>query len=204
MSGTRGFSLTTIVASDYPMNLHILKGRLEAEGIPAFIADEEVVTMNWLYSTALGGVRLQVWRQDAERAAEILGLDWREEELIDEDDIEGEEEPVEGLALGQESDEGRETAAEESTESDLNAPLTLEELSTLAKGCTPDQDAVTTDSAPGDELIRCPECSSTKISYQKYRQRLVFGAWLLLGFPLPLTKRRWQCEACGHEWRAHP
>ncbi len=46
--------------------------RLEAEGIPAFLADAEIVDMNWLLGTALGWIRLQVPAADAERAARIL------------------------------------------------------------------------------------------------------------------------------------
>ncbi len=46
--------------------------RLEAEGIPAFLSDTEVLDMNWLLGNALGWIKLQVPAADAERAAEIL------------------------------------------------------------------------------------------------------------------------------------
>ena len=46
--------------------------RLEAEDIPAFLSDAEVMDMNWLLGNALGWIKLQVPAADAERAAEIL------------------------------------------------------------------------------------------------------------------------------------
>lgn len=52
--------LTTIATFSKPYEAHIARSRLEAQGIPAFVADEHTITMNWLYSQAMGGVRLQV------------------------------------------------------------------------------------------------------------------------------------------------
>ena len=46
--------------------------RLEAEGIPAFVAFQFHIGNNWLYSTALGGARVQVWRYLASDAIEVL------------------------------------------------------------------------------------------------------------------------------------
>ena len=46
--------------------------RLEAEDIPAFLSDAEVMDMNWLLGNALGWIKLQVPAADAGRAAEIL------------------------------------------------------------------------------------------------------------------------------------
>jgi len=52
-------------------------------------ADENTINMQWLYSNALGGVKVQVPSQFAERAKEILAQD-----LSDEVEIEfGESEP---------------------------------------------------------------------------------------------------------------
>lgn len=45
------------------------------EGIPAFVADEHTINMDWMYSNAMGGVRLQVRQRDARRAVELLGED---------------------------------------------------------------------------------------------------------------------------------
>lgn len=58
-----------------PMEAHLDRGRLESEGIQAIIADEHTIQMQWLYSNALGGVRLQVDEADAERAERVLSED---------------------------------------------------------------------------------------------------------------------------------
>ena len=51
----------------------MVRTRLEHEGIECFINDEHLVSVNWLLSNAVGGVRLKVKREDAERAAEVIG-----------------------------------------------------------------------------------------------------------------------------------
>jgi Putative prokaryotic signal transducing protein len=45
---------------------------LESSGIPAWIADEHLVRMDWFYSNLVGGMRLQVDEHDEEAAREIL------------------------------------------------------------------------------------------------------------------------------------
>ncbi|MGA7616165.1 MAG: DUF2007 domain-containing protein [Thermoanaerobaculia bacterium] len=50
------------------------RSALGASGVEAFLADENMVAMNWLYSNAIGGIRLFVRREDAERAREVLEL----------------------------------------------------------------------------------------------------------------------------------
>jgi tetratricopeptide (TPR) repeat protein len=84
--------LVTIARFSHATEAYIPKTRLEAEGLWAFVADAETVTMNWLYSNAIGGVKLQVCEADVERALEILN---RQPEPVAEDDrhvSEGEEE----------------------------------------------------------------------------------------------------------------
>ena len=51
---------------------HILRTRLEADNIPAVVADEHQVTANWLWSNALGGVKVRVPEPYQERALEVL------------------------------------------------------------------------------------------------------------------------------------
>jgi hypothetical protein len=53
----------------------LARGRLEAEGIPAFLADQYFVGVNWQLSYAVGGIRLQVPYEHAEEARNILALD---------------------------------------------------------------------------------------------------------------------------------
>jgi len=64
--------LVTVSSHSLPYEAHLDRGRLESEGIPAFVADEHTINMQWLYSNALGGVRVQVPEQFAEQALEIL------------------------------------------------------------------------------------------------------------------------------------
>jgi hypothetical protein len=42
------------------IDAHIVRGRLEAEGIPAEVGNEHLVTQNWLWSQAVGGVVIRV------------------------------------------------------------------------------------------------------------------------------------------------
>jgi tetratricopeptide (TPR) repeat protein len=66
------YQLVTVATFRYPMEAHLRKARLQALGIPSFLADEHLITINWLYSNAVGGVKLQVRRRDAARARRIL------------------------------------------------------------------------------------------------------------------------------------
>jgi hypothetical protein len=52
----------------------LAKARLEGEGIHAYIANGNLIVMNWLYSNAIGGVRLEVEHQNLAVAKEILAL----------------------------------------------------------------------------------------------------------------------------------
>ena len=130
--------LVTVAAFSQPIEAHLSKTRLESEGIECFITDEFIVTNNWLFSNAVGGVKLNVRESDAQRAFEVLQL-----------------EPI--------------------------------EIDTVEVGA--------------DEP-RCLECSSLKVSYERFSRRLVFASWLLLGFPLPFLKRKWICKECGYQWKA--
>lgn len=69
----------TIARFTEPYLAHIVKGRLEAEGVPAVIKDEHIVSMNWLYSFAVGGVKVQVLESDFDRAQLILTKNFLEE-----------------------------------------------------------------------------------------------------------------------------
>jgi transposase-like protein len=63
--------LVTVAALDTPVKASIVASRIEAEGIPCYLADAETVAVYGLLSNALGGVKVQVRRSDAARAAEI-------------------------------------------------------------------------------------------------------------------------------------
>lgn len=78
--------LTTIARYSLPYEAHLARARLESEGIPAFVADEHTINMQWLYSNALGGVRLQVPESWAEAAVAVLEED-REEVLVEQQQV---------------------------------------------------------------------------------------------------------------------
>ena len=58
-----------------PMLAHIIRTRLEANGIPCFIADENTIGANPLYNQAVGGVKLKIFERDIERCREILATE---------------------------------------------------------------------------------------------------------------------------------
>jgi len=64
--------MLTIASFSKPEEAYLLKLRLEAGGVPAYVQDENLIQMNWLYSNAVGGVRVQIAEEDAEHANEIL------------------------------------------------------------------------------------------------------------------------------------
>jgi DNA-directed RNA polymerase subunit RPC12/RpoP len=57
---------------DDAISAHILRNKLESEGIECFIHDEHIVTMNPLFNFAVGGVKLKVYEEDVPRALEII------------------------------------------------------------------------------------------------------------------------------------
>lgn len=58
-----------------PIDAQVRRTMLEAAGIPAFVADDHLIGMDWLYSAAVGGARLQVQAEDEAAAREWLGAD---------------------------------------------------------------------------------------------------------------------------------
>ncbi|PXX31524.1 hypothetical protein [Arenibacter sp. ARW7G5Y1] len=51
----------TIAAFEFVADVQILKGRLESDGIPVFLRDENTLNSDPLISNAIGGVKLQVY-----------------------------------------------------------------------------------------------------------------------------------------------
>ena len=64
--------LVTVARFDIPATAHIARNALEAAGIKAVVQDEQLVAMDYLLSLAVGGIKLQVWEEDAERALSVL------------------------------------------------------------------------------------------------------------------------------------
>ena len=67
--------MKTIATFSKPEEAHLFRTRLEAAGIPAFVQDEHIIQMDWLYSNAIGGVRVQVSDQDVADVREFLAAD---------------------------------------------------------------------------------------------------------------------------------
>ncbi len=58
-------------AFEYAADVQIIKGKLESEGIPVFLRDENTLNSDPLISNAIGGVKLQVYTRDKDKALEI-------------------------------------------------------------------------------------------------------------------------------------
>ena len=58
-------------AFEYVADVQVIKFKLESEGIPVFLRDENILNTDPLISSAIGGVKLSVYTRDKERALEI-------------------------------------------------------------------------------------------------------------------------------------
>ncbi len=56
---------------EYAADVQVIKAKLESEGIPVFLRDENTLNTDPLISSAIGGVKLSVYSRDKERAIEI-------------------------------------------------------------------------------------------------------------------------------------
>jgi len=61
-----------LMTFDNYISAHIIMGRLKEEFINCYLQDENTVTIDPLLSNAIGGIKLMVAEQQAERAMEIL------------------------------------------------------------------------------------------------------------------------------------
>jgi hypothetical protein len=64
--------LVTIYRSNFPIECHILRGRLESDGINCFIFDENFIWINPFWSVGIGGVKLKVPSDQIEFANKII------------------------------------------------------------------------------------------------------------------------------------
>ncbi len=64
--------MIVVARFSFPHEAHIARASLDSVGIESYIADEHTVNTQWLYSNAIGGVRLMVAESDAEDAKQIL------------------------------------------------------------------------------------------------------------------------------------
>lgn len=79
-----GGDLVLVARLFTPVEAHMLQSRLEAEGVPAVVADDQIVGVNPLLTMAVGGVRVLVSEADFERAREIVSAIERGDYRLDE------------------------------------------------------------------------------------------------------------------------
>ncbi len=61
----------TLGSFEYVADVQIIKGKLESEGIPVFLRNENTLNSDPLISNAIGGVKLQVYTSDRDKALKI-------------------------------------------------------------------------------------------------------------------------------------
>lgn len=64
--------LRTILTVTYPHEAHLVKGYLESNGIEVVLQDEITAQVNSLYSSAIGGVKIQVSEADLDEGMKVL------------------------------------------------------------------------------------------------------------------------------------
>ncbi|MDB6128162.1 MAG: phosphoenolpyruvate synthase, partial [Verrucomicrobia bacterium] len=64
--------MQTLASFSQPIGAHLLRARLEGSGIASYVRDENMVAVDWLYSNALGGVKVDVADEDYERALQVM------------------------------------------------------------------------------------------------------------------------------------
>ena len=75
-------ALVTLRSYRDPIDAELARSQLESAGIAAFLLDRHLASIQWLYSNAIGGVKLQVEESDLEAAREVLA-DRREGDLVE-------------------------------------------------------------------------------------------------------------------------
>jgi Putative prokaryotic signal transducing protein len=100
--------LVTVTSCSKPAEALAIRLQLEAAGVPVFLADEFTISMDWLLSNAIGGIKVQVAEADVPRACEVLGLELPAEEGSD-------------LEEGDDTDDADEEYEEDRTDGDAEA-----------------------------------------------------------------------------------
>lgn len=63
---------STVAVFQYSAEAQIIKGRLEAEGIETFLADNHTIDTDPIVSNAIGGVKLKVRQEDETKAVQVM------------------------------------------------------------------------------------------------------------------------------------
>jgi len=64
--------LVTAATYYYPTEAYLASAKLESEGVWSFIADASLISLDWMLTNALGGVKVIVKRNDLKTARQIL------------------------------------------------------------------------------------------------------------------------------------
>ena len=64
--------LITLKRFDNTIDAHLLMSKLEHEGIPSVIFDENMVSLNPLYAQTLGGIKLKIHEYNLDAALQVL------------------------------------------------------------------------------------------------------------------------------------
>ena len=65
-------NLVTVATFSSSFDMHVIKGRLETDGVQCYVKDEQTITWDPLLDIAAGGIKLQVAEEDVELAKELL------------------------------------------------------------------------------------------------------------------------------------
>ena len=79
--------LFTVAAYYDPTQAHIMRGCLAAAGIPAVVADDQLVQTNTLWTAAIGGVRILVPRNYIDEAKAVIDAFDRGEFALADDQV---------------------------------------------------------------------------------------------------------------------
>ncbi len=64
--------LVTVRTFDNSIQAHLLKSKLESEGITCYLFDENIVGLNPLYNITIGGIKLKINKFDMDKASLII------------------------------------------------------------------------------------------------------------------------------------
>ena len=78
-------AFVTVARFRDPAMAELVKSKLRAEGIECGLGDEDTIKINWLWSDALGGVKVRVRADQAQRARELLDQDLSQAALAEEE-----------------------------------------------------------------------------------------------------------------------
>ena len=69
-------ALVTLRAYTNPIDAELARAQLDLAGIPAAVQDQHLVSIQWLYSNAIGGVKVKVDEMDLQAAREALAQEY--------------------------------------------------------------------------------------------------------------------------------